>query len=238
MQQAFVTVNTARDAPGSCVLVRKPRHVGALHDVMYGSAWGRTRAIVTGPYGAPQALPDGRPIRGDSAHLPPGDLIRRGGRAQIVSDQDFARTRPDDLTACQMAGENVRVVEGKLSHKLIVIDDNLALVALGPYGSPCLFVRDAGVVGAFAALFDAYWAQGSPWTPGATSPPPQATTARERVLECLAAGLKDEAIARRLGMSVRTIRRHVSALMHELGASTRFAAGVAVVRQGMVGGAS
>ena len=48
---------------------------------------------------------------------------------------------------------------------------------------------------------------------------------REIVL-LLAAGATDETIARRLGISARTVQRRVHALMEHLGVRTRFQAGV------------
>jgi DNA-binding NarL/FixJ family response regulator len=83
-------------------------------------------------------------------------------------------------------------------------------------------------------FFDLKWAQAAPWMPSGTPTPAKDDTQRQRILDALAAGLKDEAIARQLGVSVRTVRRHITALMQELGASTRFAAGVAAVRRGWV----
>lgn len=51
-----------------------------------------------------------------------------------------------------------------------------------------------------------------------------------RLLTLLAAGLKDEAAARQLGVSVRTLNRRVSDLMRRLGARTRFQAGLQAAR--------
>ena len=48
----------------------------------------------------------------------------------------------------------------------------------------------------------------------------------------LAAGAKDEQIARTMGLSLRTIRRRIADLMIELGADTRFQAGAEAVRRG------
>jgi DNA-binding NarL/FixJ family response regulator len=42
----------------------------------------------------------------------------------------------------------------------------------------------------------------------------------------MAQGFTDEAVARKLGMSVRTCRRHIAALMGSLDAVSRFQAGV------------
>ncbi|MEK8226814.1 helix-turn-helix transcriptional regulator [Oerskovia sp. M15] len=51
------------------------------------------------------------------------------------------------------------------------------------------------------------------------------TTVQASILSGLSAGLTDEAIAGRLGISVRTCRRHVATLFQVLGATSRFQAG-------------
>lgn len=54
------------------------------------------------------------------------------------------------------------------------------------------------------------------------------------MLTLLVGGLKDEAIARQLGWSVRTMRRRISRLHEELGAANRFQAGVIAARRGWI----
>ena len=50
------------------------------------------------------------------------------------------------------------------------------------------------------------------------------------------AGLKDEAAARQLGVSLRTVHRRTSVLMAELDARTRFQAGLLAARRGWLPG--
>ncbi|GAA2740295.1 LuxR C-terminal-related transcriptional regulator [Kitasatospora cinereorecta] len=52
-----------------------------------------------------------------------------------------------------------------------------------------------------------------------------------KLLALLAQGLTDAAVAKRLSVSVRTERRMVAELMHRLGASGRFEAGVKAARR-------
>src|SRR5690606_21762259 len=54
------------------------------------------------------------------------------------------------------------------------------------------------------------------------------------VLDMLGEGVKDEAAARRLGLSLRTYRRRVAELMAALGAESRFQAGVRARELGLV----
>jgi DNA-binding NarL/FixJ family response regulator len=55
------------------------------------------------------------------------------------------------------------------------------------------------------------------------------------VLVLMAEGLHDDVIARRAGISTTTVRRHITAIMNRLGASSRFAAGAAAQRRGWIG---
>jgi DNA-binding NarL/FixJ family response regulator len=57
---------------------------------------------------------------------------------------------------------------------------------------------------------------------------------RRLLLEQLTRGAKDEQIARELGLSLRTVRRRVAEVLGELGADSRFQAGVEAVRRGWI----
>ena len=56
----------------------------------------------------------------------------------------------------------------------------------------------------------------------------------QAILGQLATGAKDELIARRLGMSVRTCRRHIAAIMLHLRAESRFQAGALAAQLGLL----
>jgi DNA-binding NarL/FixJ family response regulator len=56
--------------------------------------------------------------------------------------------------------------------------------------------------------------------------------ADQALLHLLHAGLKDDAIARNLDISERTLRRRITELTTRLGASSRFQAGAQAVRRG------
>lgn len=54
------------------------------------------------------------------------------------------------------------------------------------------------------------------------------------ILRELAEGRTDEAISRRLGISSRTLRRYLSAMLETFGVDTRFQLGMAAVRHGVI----
>ena len=71
----------------------------------------------------------------------------------------------------------------------------------------------------------------------AASPPrpARALTPREReVLQLLAEGLANKAIAQRLAISEHTVKFHVNAIMSKLGAQSRTAAVVQATRLGLI----
>ena len=85
---------------------------------------------------------------------------------------------------------------------------------------------------ALNALFDHLWTLGSPLHRVDSG---SAAEQRDQlILSLLAAGAPDATIARQTGVSQRTVERRVRALMDQLGASTRFQAGVQAGRRGLL----
>ncbi|MGW2310067.1 LuxR C-terminal-related transcriptional regulator [Actinomadura luteofluorescens] len=87
-------------------------------------------------------------------------------------------------------------------------------------------------------VFDTCWEQATPLRFDDESGPvdvwPRLSEADRHLLTLLAAGLKDEAVARHTGMGARTVSRHVARLLRTLNARTRFQAGVHAARRGLV----
>jgi DNA-binding CsgD family transcriptional regulator len=104
----------------------------------------------------------------------------------------------------------------------------------GRQGNSVAIVRHPAIVGSLWAIFDLLWNAGDEFAEDSTQKTFRDEMSRT-VLRHLAAGEKDEVIARRLGLSVRTCRRHIAAIMDELGASSRFQAGVLAQRRDVYG---
>ncbi|MGH8795158.1 MAG: LuxR C-terminal-related transcriptional regulator, partial [Stackebrandtia sp.] len=60
------------------------------------------------------------------------------------------------------------------------------------------------------------------------------TAADLLMLGMLTAGLPDERIAQRMGISLRTMQRRLSDLLYRLGATTRFQAGIRAATLGWI----
>ena len=82
------------------------------------------------------------------------------------------------------------------------------------------------------ALFDAVWEFADPFTVDDATAEQQLSATQRTILRGLASGLTDEALASRLGMSVRTCRRHIAQIFELLGADSRFQAGALAAAKG------
>jgi sugar-specific transcriptional regulator TrmB len=133
------------------------------------------------------------------------------------------------------AGEQARV-HADVPMKMVVTDLRCALLPLTDDQvhsvESALVVHNPTLVGALAKMFELLWESALPLPavdpgPGGWSDGRSTEITDPQLLGLLVAGLKDETIARQLGVSLRTVQRRISTLMTELGARTRFQAGVA-----------
>ena len=159
------------------------------------------------------------------------DAIASGRRSRAIYPVRALHEAPEALRARAQAGEQIRVI-ADLPTRLIVIGSTHAVLPepLGMADEPRLLVRQRGIVEALALLFELMWDQ------AAAVPDLDLGEARPELrrflLQQLAAGAKDEQIARTLGLSLRTVRRRVAGLLIDLGVDSRFQAGVEAVRRG------
>ena len=128
--------------------------------------------------------------------------------------------------------------------KLLVADAEVAILPLHlnePSFHDCAIVRGSSVVAALTTCFEALWGRSvplsgtvvvSPGAPGEADAEGSPSALERRIVRMLAAGVKDEAIARQLEVSSRTINRYMDRIMGKLGASTRFQAGLQAARHG------
>jgi DNA-binding CsgD family transcriptional regulator len=127
-------------------------------------------------------------------------------------------------------GERQRVVE-HLPAEVALFGDEAVLAAprWGTLGGTAVLSRMPLLVAVFTALFDDTWAGGHPVPDDSME-----QDVETRLLTLLGTGYKDEAIARYLGIGVRTVRRRIAGLMEELGVHTRFQLGAVAERRGLL----
>ncbi|MCX5255528.1 helix-turn-helix transcriptional regulator [Streptomyces canus] len=163
------------------------------------------------------------------------ELARRGAQVRVLHLRDDSRdpAYADDTRRIAAAGARMRALP-HLPVWMAVADRDLAIVPPDPGlgDSSATLLRGRVLVGAYQALFDQVWARSAP-PPGAPAGAERdVLNEREReALVLLTAGLTDEGISRRTGLSVRTIRRTIAGVMAKLGAQSRFQAGAEAVRR-------
>jgi len=120
-------------------------------------------------------------------------------------------------------GEEQRLLPQVASEYAVFGDVGAVSVARwGDAGSGYVLIRDPLLIHGLSAYFDLAWEH-------AHAVPDQASRPGDaRLIELLGMGLKDEAIARFLGIGLRTVRRRIAALMSIHGVDTRFQLGVAL----------
>jgi DNA-binding CsgD family transcriptional regulator len=142
-------------------------------------------------------------------------------------------------------GEQARVAP-RLPLKMLICDRKRAMLPItgagdhagpaGPATESVVLVGPSALLDGLVEIFEAYWQRSTPlWSTGRREVGGTGLSEEEyEVLQLLAAGLKDEAIARQLGISMRTARRRISSLITTLGVGTRFQAGVEAARRDLL----
>lgn len=165
--------------------------------------------------------------------LPPADSVAAGVEFRQLYDAEHAADHWGSYSIEQsvLAGEQARVRQ-TVPVKMMHVDDSVALVTVDHSGAGgALHIRSPALLRVLAEWFDALWDAPDTTVIGGDLPD-ELTPARQKILTLLAAGLTDESIAARTGTAVRTVRRHISALLEILRVDSRFAAGVAAAKRG------
>ncbi|MGW2542175.1 helix-turn-helix domain-containing protein [Kitasatospora sp. NPDC001574] len=162
------------------------------------------------------------------------DLMARGVHYRTVYDR-LSLEEPgqyERLRVLAEHGERARVVDG-VPLKMLITDRSSGLVPFVLAGQRQSVVLDRSpLLDGLVALFEALWERGTPlWSTRAAG---GLDASDEQMLGFAAAGYTDESIARRTGLSKRTVERRMRHLMDVLGARTRFQAGIQAGRRGFL----
>lgn len=155
------------------------------------------------------------------------EALGRGVGCRAVYDRP-AIDHPGALARVERlidAGQLARVLPD-LPLSLSLADDQLAVVPLQGEPRAAIVVHPSALLDALVALFEGLWLRALPLHAPRAATTTDGRADQQRLITLLLSGLTDEAIARQLGTSHRTIQRRVAALMTDLGAHTRFQVGV------------
>ncbi|MER6290244.1 helix-turn-helix transcriptional regulator [Streptomyces sviceus] len=178
-----------------------------------------------------------------------GGMVRPGVRLRSVYDSDGIA---DD--GCLQTALGGTPAEGELRllpgipMKLVIFDRVAAIMPLrkDDPAAGSLVVHSSTLLEVLTALFESVWERAVPLS--LESSPASHTASPERqegalhsrtrdILRLMAVGMKDDAIARALRLSRRTVQTHISDLGRQLGARTRFQIALLAQERGLLGDA-
>ena len=138
----------------------------------------------------------------------------------------------------QLRGESVRLLP-RPPMRMVVADDDLAFVTLEDSDDRVrgVLLHRSPLLTGLISLFDLLWERAIPLDAGASTTGEAGWRISDddaALLRLLAAGLKDQAIARHLGIGLRTVVRRIGNLSRALDAETRFQAGLQAARRGLL----
>ncbi|MFJ9808979.1 helix-turn-helix domain-containing protein [Streptomyces sp. NPDC101158] len=141
-----------------------------------------------------------------------------------------------NIQPCIAAGEQARVLP-TVPVKLTIYDQRLAIVSMSSVESEVkdylLMVHPSSLLSALSGLFETSWRAALPMHLSSQVPYGLQPTQR-RILELLSAGITDDTIAELLGISRRTLSRHVETINTRAGSVTRFQMALYAARNGWI----
>ncbi len=129
-------------------------------------------------------------------------------------------------------GERIRAV-ADVPTQMLIMDESVAILAIDRENprKGAIFIQEPGLLQLLLYLFDHLWSEAD--SVFRTSIDPDSPVGRPaRILELVAGGVKDERIARTLGVATRTVRRDIADLRAQLGATSRAEIVAAAIRRG------
>jgi DNA-binding CsgD family transcriptional regulator len=164
-------------------------------------------------------------------------LIERGVRIRTLY-QHTARYSPEKLAYVdQFSNGKVeyRTID-ELVERLIVCDETVAFIPTRDDQQVALELRHPGLVRYLTKVFEFMWGRAVPLSAGAPydTDPAGITDIQHSIAKLLVEGHVDEAIARRLGMNVRTCRSHIAKLATALGSGSRAQLGYLIAESGIL----
>ncbi|WP_246562571.1 helix-turn-helix transcriptional regulator [Streptomyces roseirectus] len=165
------------------------------------------------------------------------EMLSRGVRMRTLYHHTARFNGPSQAYVALVSGLGAEYrTAHELFGRLIVFDRRVAFIPEQGDGWGAVVVREPSVVHFLCEVFEQYWTHAEPFSDAATDGLEAVAKDIDRtIVRLLAEGMKDESIARRLGMSLRTARKHIADIMETLGAESRFQAGALAARHGLLG---
>lgn len=166
--------------------------------------------------------------------LPAGCASRTPAHHRLIVGASAAESPGAAARISAATGQGALVrTAGLLPLHIAVADRENLVVALDLGDGPTVLhtTRTPGTAQDVARRFlEDWWPRARPCGAGLRVPPGTLTGTEAAVIDGLAQGLTDESVARRVGVTPRTVRRHVAAVSERYGATSRLQLGLLLGR--------
>ncbi|WP_285734051.1 hypothetical protein [Kitasatospora phosalacinea] len=156
------------------------------------------------------------------------EFVERGGTIRTIYQPSARYSNPtiSYVQAVTQEGCQVRTLDEAFA-KLIVIDRKVAVITVGDEHNRdrAAFVRDDAVIDYIVGVFHSQWERAIPFTGGHEIPPQVVSSMRKQIVRMMLEGIAHRTIARRIGLSERTLARHIAEMREEYGVETLFQLG-------------
>ncbi|MFC6706168.1 helix-turn-helix transcriptional regulator [Flexivirga alba] len=189
------------------------------------------------------AFVDARPVAVESGNnAAEAEALDRGVAFRVVLERAALE---DDATANESreslgAHVQLRTVE-KVPTKLLIADRGVAMVPLAvrSHDAAAVLIKAPSLVQALVTLFDSVWSGGIPIVLDPQHGPIEGPGAGPdsvdlALVSLMLAGLTDDAVGKRLGISGRTVQRRLKLLMQLTGSTSRMQLGWEAAQRGWV----
>ncbi|TGA97311.1 helix-turn-helix transcriptional regulator [Streptomyces sp. MZ04] len=164
-------------------------------------------------------------------------VIDRGITMRTLYQHTVRHSQGTLAYAARMAQGNVEVrTLEELVDRLMIFDRSVALIPAHTDCEAALELRHPGLIEYLAKVFEQLWSRATPLVEEVPYAPPTdgITGVQRTIAKLLIEGHVDEAIARRLGMNVRTCRAHIAKIAAALGSGSRAQLGFLIAQSGIL----
>lgn len=163
-------------------------------------------------------------------------VLARGVRMRTLYQHtaQFSTVTVEYVDHVSRLGAEIRTL-GDGFMRMLAFDQTAAVIAMRDSDAGCMLLRDPSLVDFAIGAFERAWTSATPFPENYSQERVLAISEDMKlsIVRLLVQGLEDRAIARRMGMSLRTCQRHVSDIMDKLGARSRLHAGFLIHELGL-----
>ncbi|GAA1902348.1 hypothetical protein GCM10009716_10280 [Streptomyces sodiiphilus] len=215
------------EAPGVTALPAPADLDAALHQALSGAGQQVLAGLPAGPRDTPEGWDAPRAVRALAARGIPVHLLYRHTTRFDEAAKDYARAVQERIRDAGGAACPVRIrTLPEFFEDMIVVDRSVVFLPFSGPGEPAgLAVTHPVLVRFLADLFERAWGRADtlPYRPthAAEAAREVMPAVRGTIRRLLTEGWSDAPIARRVGVSTRTLQTHIAAMKEETGAGTR-----------------